>query len=84
VGALRPFSISKTDYGKAFIEASRCFELPINPSRRGAPCIPVEEPVSFVDTRNNEREGKVFSKPVQTAINGVPFGRPYQSPFAVR
>ncbi len=23
-------------------------------------------------------------KPVQTVINGVPFGRPYQSPFAVR
>src|SRR2546421_891037 len=44
----------------------------------------VEEPVSFVDTRNNRREGKVFIKPVQTVINGVPFGRPYQSPFAVR
>jgi dihydroorotase len=23
-------------------------------------------------------------KPIQTVINGVPFGRPYQSPFAVR
>jgi dihydroorotase len=23
-------------------------------------------------------------KPVQTVINGVPFGRPYQAPFAVR
>ena len=44
----------------------------------------VEGPVSFVDTRNNKREGKVFLKPVQTVINGVPFGRPYQSPFAVR
>ncbi|MDB5619466.1 amidohydrolase/deacetylase family metallohydrolase [Tardiphaga sp.] len=44
----------------------------------------VEGPVSFVDTRNNKRDGKVFLKPVQTVINGVPFGRPYQSPFAVR
>src|SRR5947199_5523578 len=44
----------------------------------------VEGPVSFVDTRNNKRDGKVFIKPVQTVINGVPFGRPYQSPFAVR
>lgn len=44
----------------------------------------VEGPVSFVDTRNNKRDGKVYIKPVQTVINGVPFGRPYQSPFAVR
>src|SRR3954468_22178110 len=44
----------------------------------------VEGPVSFVDTRNNKRDGKAFLKPVQTVINGVPFGRPYQSPFAVR
>jgi dihydroorotase len=44
----------------------------------------VEGPVSFVDTRNNKRDGKVFLKPIQTVINGVPFGRPYQSPFAVR
>ena len=44
----------------------------------------VEGPVSFVDTRNNKRDGKVLLKPVQTVINGVPFGRPYQSPFAVR
>jgi dihydroorotase len=41
-------------------------------------------PVSFLDTRNNTREGKAILKPVQTVINGVPFGRPYQSPFAVR
>jgi dihydroorotase len=40
--------------------------------------------VSFVDTRNNRRDGKAYLKPVQTGINGVPFGRPYQSPFAVR
>ncbi|WP_316176788.1 MULTISPECIES: amidohydrolase/deacetylase family metallohydrolase [unclassified Bradyrhizobium] len=44
----------------------------------------VEGPVSFVDTRGNKREGKLQLKPVQTVINGVPFGRPYQSPFSVR
>ncbi|WP_284419683.1 MULTISPECIES: amidohydrolase/deacetylase family metallohydrolase [unclassified Bradyrhizobium] len=44
----------------------------------------VEGPVSFVDTRGNKRDGKLQLKPVQTVINGVPFGRPYQSPFAVR
>jgi dihydroorotase len=44
----------------------------------------VEGQTSFVDTRNNKREGKLLLKPVQTVINGVPFGRPYQSPFAVR
>jgi dihydroorotase len=40
--------------------------------------------VSFVDTRNNTRPGKAFLKPVQTVTAGVPFGRPYNSPFAVR
>src|SRR3954467_9392757 len=44
----------------------------------------VEGPVSFVDTRNTTRDGKLLLKPVQTVINGVPFGRPYQAPFAVR
>ena len=44
----------------------------------------VEGPVTFVDTRNNQRDGKLLLKPVQTVINGVPFGRPYQSPFSVR
>ncbi|PDT72005.1 amidohydrolase [Bradyrhizobium ottawaense] len=44
----------------------------------------VEGPVSFLDTRNNKRDGKAQLKPVQTVINGVPFGRPYQAPFAVR
>src|SRR6201991_1852704 len=43
-----------------------------------------EGPVTFVDTRNNKRDGKLLLKPVQTVVNGVPFGRPYQSPFAVR
>jgi dihydroorotase len=44
----------------------------------------VEGPVSFVDTRNNKRDGKVHLKPVQTVATGVPFGRPYNAPFAVR
>jgi dihydroorotase len=44
----------------------------------------VEGPVSFVDTRNNKREGKAYLKPVQTVRGGIPFGRPYSSPFAVR
>jgi dihydroorotase len=44
----------------------------------------VEGAVTFVDTRNNKRDGKAYLKPVQTVINGVPFGRPYQAPFAVR
>ncbi|MGJ4918477.1 amidohydrolase/deacetylase family metallohydrolase [Bradyrhizobium sp. HKCCYLRH2060] len=44
----------------------------------------VEGPVSFVDTRGNKRDGKLQLKPVQTVINGVPFGRPYHSPFSVR
>ena len=44
----------------------------------------VEGPVTFVDTRNNKRDGKALLKPVQTVVNGVPFGRPYQAPFAVR
>ncbi|MET3336926.1 dihydroorotase [Bradyrhizobium japonicum] len=44
----------------------------------------VEGPVSFLDTRNNKRDGRAYLKPIQTVINGVPFGRPYQAPFAVR
>ena len=44
----------------------------------------VDGSVSFVDTRNNRREGKVHLKPVQAVSAGVPFGRPYNSPFAVR
>jgi predicted amidohydrolase len=35
----------------------------------------VEGPVSIVDTRNNQRDGKAYLKPIQTVINGVPFGR---------
>lgn len=44
----------------------------------------VEGPVEFVDTRNNKRQGKVHIKPAGAVLAGVPFGRPYQSPFAVR
>ena len=42
----------------------------------------VEGPVTFVDTRNNKRDGKLLLKPVQTVINGVPFGTAL--PVAVR
>jgi dihydroorotase len=44
----------------------------------------VEGPVTFVDTRTNKRDGNLQLKPVQTVVNGVPFGRPYQAPFSVR
>jgi dihydroorotase len=44
----------------------------------------VEGPVSFVDTRNNARTGQAYLKPVQTVTAGIPFGRPYNAPFAVR
>ncbi len=41
-------------------------------------------PVEFVDTRNNKRSGKAYIKPLTAVLAGVPFGRPYQSPFSVR
>jgi dihydroorotase len=44
----------------------------------------VEGPVSFVDTRNNRREGKAYLRPYATVAQGVAFGRPYQAPFTVR
>ncbi|WP_315834574.1 amidohydrolase/deacetylase family metallohydrolase [Bradyrhizobium prioriisuperbiae] len=44
----------------------------------------IEGPVSFVDTRNNKRDGKVQLKPVQTVTAGIPFGRPYNAPFSPR
>jgi dihydroorotase len=44
----------------------------------------VEGPVSFVDTRNNTRQGKVYLRPAGTVVGGVAFGRPYQAPFSVR
>jgi dihydroorotase len=42
----------------------------------------VQEPVEFVDTRNNRRRGDRWLKPVQTVKAGRPFGRPFPSPFA--
>jgi dihydroorotase len=44
----------------------------------------IEGPVSFVDTRNNKRDGKAYLKPWGTVAGGVVFGRPYQAPFTVR
>lgn len=44
----------------------------------------VEGPVAFVDTRNNKRTGKIHIKPTGVVIGGVPHGRPYLAPFAVR
>jgi len=44
----------------------------------------VEGPVSFVDTRNNRRDGKAHLRPAGTVTAGVAFGRPYQAPFSVR
>jgi dihydroorotase len=44
----------------------------------------VEGPVRFVDTRKNEREGRIHLRPVQTVAAGVPFGRPFHAPFSVR
>ena len=44
----------------------------------------VEGAVSFVDTRNNRREGKMHLRPAGTVVAGVAFGRPYQAPFTVR
>jgi len=44
----------------------------------------VQGPVEFVDTRNNKRSGKAYIKPVTAVLAGVPFGRPYGSPFSVR
>jgi dihydroorotase len=41
----------------------------------------VDGPVEFVDTRNNKRTGKSKLVPVLTVKGGVPFGRPYPTPF---
>jgi dihydroorotase len=42
----------------------------------------VEQPVGFVDTRGNERNGTRWLRPVQAIRAGRPFGRPYPMPFA--
>jgi dihydroorotase len=44
----------------------------------------VDGPVEFVDTRDNKRQGKVQLRPANVVLAGVPLGRPYQLPFAVR
>ena len=44
----------------------------------------VEGPVEFVDTRNNKRQGNIHLKPATVVMGGVPYGRPYQAPFATR
>jgi dihydroorotase len=44
----------------------------------------INGPVEFIDTRNNKRVGKVHLKPSGAVLAGVPYGRPYQAPFAVR
>jgi dihydroorotase len=44
----------------------------------------VDGPVTFVDTRNNQRAGKQVLKPAGTIVAGTAFGRPYQAPFSVR
>lgn len=44
----------------------------------------VEGPVTFVDTRNNQREGRAHLRPAGTITGGVAYGRPYQAPFSVR
>ena len=44
----------------------------------------IEGAVEFVDTRNNKRAGKTHLKPAGVVIGGVPYGRPYMAPFAVR
>ena len=41
----------------------------------------VDGPVEFVDTRNNRRSGTKKLIPVLTVKAGVPFGRPYPTPF---
>jgi len=42
----------------------------------------VEGPVDFVDTRQNQRKGQRYIKPVQAVKAGRPFGPPYPQPFA--
>ena len=42
----------------------------------------VEGPVTLEDTRKNVRQGTVHLEPVATVRGGVPFGRPYMTPFS--
>ncbi len=42
----------------------------------------VDKPVEWLDTRGNKRPGSVSLVPVQTIRAGIPFGRPFPSPFS--
>lgn len=42
----------------------------------------VEKPVEFLDTRGNIRQGNLSFVPYQTIRAGIPYGRPFPSPFA--
>jgi dihydroorotase len=42
----------------------------------------VEEPVTFVDTLNNQRRGTRWLGATDTVRAGRPFGRPYPAPFS--
>ncbi len=42
----------------------------------------VEEDVAFEDTKENQRQGDQWLRPVATVRAGVPFGRPYMAPFS--
>ena len=44
----------------------------------------VKVTIFVVDIRNNTCTGRAYLKPVQTVTAGIPFGRPYNAPFAVR
>ncbi len=42
----------------------------------------VDKPVEWLDTKGNKRPGTQSLVPVQTIRAGIPFGRPFPSPFA--
>ena len=42
----------------------------------------VDKPVEWLDTKGNKRPGTLSLVPVQTIRAGIPFGRPFPSPFA--
>lgn len=70
----------------SFFMMSSSFEREINIASRGT--FPAK-PKRILNGHSSmsakaRRDGKAYLKPVQTVINGVPFGRPYQAPFAVR
>ena len=42
----------------------------------------VDKPVEWLDTKGNKRPGSISLVPVQTIRAGIPFGRPFPSPFS--